>query len=121
MFESVTRDPGAEGLDRASRIFYVIAALITLSTVLLVVLGLTGGRGIRPVGIVVNLIFGVVAFVTGKGISEQRTWAKWIGIGLGIVELFNFPIGTVIGIAVLVYLRRAIKAGLFKSVPSSAA
>ncbi len=118
MFESVTPDPGAEGLRRAARIFYVIAALSVIVTAILLLLAVTG-NGLRPLQLVFYLVFGAIAYATAKGIENQRPWAKWVGIALGILELLNFPIGTVIGIAILVYLNRAIKAKLFVTAPPS--
>jgi hypothetical protein len=121
MFESVTPDPGADGLRSAARIFYVIAALSVIGTVLFVLPAVTG-RGLMPISQpIIYLVFAAIAYMTGKGIEDQRPWAKWVGIALGILELFNFPIGTVIGIAILVYLNRAIKAKLFATAPPSAA
>src|SRR5438477_6340304 len=99
MFESVTRDPGAEGLEKASRIFYIISVLIGLSMAIDVIVGISSGRGVRPISIVINVVLAIVAFLTGNGINQQKTWAKWSGIVLGIVELINVPIGTIIGIA----------------------
>jgi len=62
----------------------------------------------------VNLLLAGAAVATGKGIENARPWAKWVGILLGLLELANIPIGTIIGVAILIYLNRAIKAGLFK-------
>jgi len=108
VFESVTPDPGADGLTRAARIFYVIAALSGIAVVLYLVAAVAGGV-FQPFRLIVYGGLGALAYVTGKGIENQRRWAKWMGITLGILELFNLPIGTVIGIAILIYLRRAIK------------
>jgi hypothetical protein len=59
-----------------------------------------------------------LSWITGRGIDDQKPWARTVGIVLGLLELLNFPIGTVIGVAVLIYLNRASKAGLFASAPS---
>jgi hypothetical protein len=121
MFESIVKDKGQESLTRASRIFFVITALILLGIALSVVFTLIGGGRLRPVVITINLVFAGVAYVTGKGVDEGKPWAKWAGIALGVLELLNFPIGTVVGIAILVYLNRANKAGLFKTPASTQA
>jgi hypothetical protein len=119
MFESVSRDPGEDGLQRAARIFYVLSVLGLIATVLFVVLALSSGSlGVRSViRVLLYAVLSGVAWVIGKGIDAQKVWAKWLGIALGILELFNFPIGTIIGIAILVYLQRAMKAGLFSPAP----
>jgi hypothetical protein len=121
MFESAIKDKGQEGLTKASRIFFVITFLILMGIVLSVVLTLIGGGRLQPIVITINLVFAGAAYVTGKGIDDGKPWAKWAGIVLGALELLNFPLGTVIGIAILVYLNRAIKAGLFKAAASTQA
>jgi hypothetical protein len=117
MFESVTPDPGADGLTRAARIFYVIAALSGIAVALFFLLAVIAGGGPQPLRLVIYAVSGAIAYATAKGIENQRPWAKWVGIALGFLELLNFPIGTVIGIAILVYLNRAIKAKLFVPAP----
>ena len=121
MFESVLPDPGEQGLIRAARIFYVITALIVLSTAIFAVVAVTGDRSVSFIRLGINLVFGAIAFATGRGIEQQRSWSKWVGYILGFLELLNFPIGTVIGIAIIVYIHRASKAGLFSPATSAAA
>jgi hypothetical protein len=113
MFESVVVDPAAYALRRAALIFRVIAVLHMLGTILLATLALAKGRMIGPIALLFNVALAGVAWVTATGIENQKNWARWTGIALGILELFNFPIGTVIGVAVLIYLVRASRAGLF--------
>jgi len=120
MFESVTPDPGQDALRRAGRIFRVVAILVVLGTVLQSVLILTGGGSLRPMILLFNLVLAAVSWVTAGGIEEQKSWARWVGVVLGLLELVNVPIGTVIGIAILVYLVRASKAGLFSNAPPAA-
>lgn len=48
-----------------------------------------------------------------RGCGRRGSRARWSGIALGLIELINIPLGTIIGIVVLVYLNRATKAGLF--------
>jgi len=120
MFESVTPDPGQDALRRAARIFRVIAVLIALGSALQAVLVLTSGRSLSIPVLLFNLVLAAVAWVTAGGIEEQKNWARWVGIVLGLIELLNVPIGTVIGIAILLYLVRASKAGLFSSATPAA-
>lgn len=117
MFESLRADPGEDGLKRAARVFYVLAVLELLSCILRVVLWLTG-EPLTRVGLAIAAITMALCVIAAQGIEQQRPWAKWLGITLGVLLLLNIPIGTVIGIAVLVYLNRANKAGLFNAPPA---
>jgi hypothetical protein len=108
-------------LTRAARIFYVLAALITIGSLLLAIFALTGDHSVNLFRLVINLLFAGAAYATGRGIDNQKVWAKRVGYILGALELLNFPIGTIIGIAILVYIHRASKAGLFSARAASAA
>jgi hypothetical protein len=112
MFESVRTDPGEDGLRRAARVFYVLTVLELLSCGVRVVVWLTSGA-LGRLGLAIAAVTMALSYVTAQGIEQQRPWAKWLGIALGVLLLINVPIGTVIGIAVLVYINRANKAGLF--------
>jgi hypothetical protein len=120
MFESVTEDPGEGALRRAARIFYVLAVLSAIGTVLLSVLALSAGAlgALTFIRLMLYLAMAGLSWITGRGIDDQKPWARTVGIVLGLLELLNFPIGTVIGVAILIYLNRASKAGLFVSAPS---
>ena len=52
------------------------------------------------VGVVIGLLF----FLVGWGLWTLQPWARTAAIILAILGLFNFPIGTVISIIVLIYL-----------------
>lgn len=117
MFESVTPDPGHDALRRAGLIFRVVAVLVVLGTALQAVLIVSRGGSLRFPLLLFNLALAVVSWVTAGGIEEQKSWARWVGIVLGLIELVNVPFGTIIGIAILVYLVRASKAGLFSGKP----
>lgn len=44
----------------------------------------------------------ILYFVTAKGLGQQKPWARIMAIVLGALILFNFPIGTVLGILILI-------------------
>jgi hypothetical protein len=113
MFESVVADPGSDALRRAARIFRVVAVMLVLGTIFVSVMAIVSGGSARPVTIVVNALLAAWSWVTATGIENQKNWARWTGFLLGFLELFSVPIGTLIGIWVLVYLARASRAGLF--------
>jgi hypothetical protein len=50
------------------------------------------------------IIFGVLYLITAKGITNKKNWAKIVGIILGIFALPGVPIGTVLGIFILIGL-----------------
>jgi hypothetical protein len=120
MFENLTPNKGQEGLTKAARLFYIITgfAAIGLTMSLLSLLGDEPG-GLSFFSLAHLLIAGALAFITAKGIESQRPWAKWLGYVQGFLLLLNVPIGTVIGIAVLIYINRAAKAGLFNPSPAT--
>ncbi|GAC1429536.1 MAG: hypothetical protein NVSMB68_01770 [Thermoanaerobaculia bacterium] len=120
MFESVSPDRGADALNRAARMFYVVATLTYVGNCLTLILAIAGHRFVGPVRPTLNFLFAGMAVATGRGIDGQKSWAKWAGYGLGVLELWNFPLGTIVGAAVLVFIHRASKAGLFLSAGTSA-
>lgn len=115
MFESVRPDPGGEGLTKASRIFYVLAVLGAIGALVQLGLALADHRPLPIVGIPINAVVAVSCLVIGNGLDQQRPWAQWLGFAVAALELLNVPIGTVIGIVLIVYLYRASKAGLFNA------
>lgn len=115
MFESLRPDPGERGLTRAARIFDVLAVLSGIASILFLVLALIGDRPASTLRLLSNFAFAALAYIIARGIEHQKRWAKWLGYIFAVFELMNVPIGTVIGIAVIVYLHRASKAGLFEA------
>jgi len=79
-----------------------------------VILGITGEKhafwasvilGGFGLGIsIICIIFGVLYLITAKGITNKKNWAKIVGIILGILALPGVPIGTVLGIFILIGL-----------------
>lgn len=51
----------------------------------------------------------LVYFLVGAAIKHHRTWAKIAGAALAVYCLLSVPIGTLIGVCVLVYLVRGWK------------
>ncbi|HSP17737.1 MAG TPA: hypothetical protein VLV78_23535 [Thermoanaerobaculia bacterium] len=116
MFEDLTPNKGEQGLIRAERIFLILAVLAGLVFVI-DLLRFVSGSPVPLRTLTQVLVAGVLAVFTARGIEAQRPWAKWLGYAQGVLSLFSFPVGTVIGIAVLIYIYRASKAGLFSQTP----
>ncbi len=70
--------------------------------------GSGGGRlvGTSVLGILALafLILGILPMLAGWGLLKLKEWARWITIGLAILALTAFPIGTAIGVVVIWYL-----------------
>lgn len=47
------------------------------------------------------LVAGVLGAVAGWGLMERRPWARVLAIVLGVLALFEFPLGTALGIYTL--------------------
>ncbi len=109
MFEDLLADPGG----RACKTFYVLATLSALAAVLKLVFGITGSEPLSLVRVIVFAIVAGLAFLIGRGIENRRPWSKWVGYGYGILTLFGFPIGTLVGILIILLIYRAAKAGVF--------
>lgn len=94
----------------------IVAAVIFFLMFLFssVLIGTSGEQGavagsaiFGVVGLVVALVlvaFGVIYLLTAKGVKEKKNWAKILGIIVGVLSLFSFPIGTILGIFILIGL-----------------
>jgi len=49
-----------------------------------------------------GLFLAVLLHFTSKGLLEQKKWARIVTIVLGILMLFGFPVGTIVGV-ILIY------------------
>ena len=85
-------------------IFFAGAALIGWGTVRAGLLGsaLLGATGI--VLAVAFVVFGILDLLVASGIAKGRAWARYVGIVLGLIYLIAFPIGTVLGVIILMGL-----------------
>jgi hypothetical protein len=50
------------------------------------------------------LVLSLPVLVIGIGLLQRRTWARVAGIVISLLNLFNFPIGTLIGVYGLLVL-----------------
>lgn len=91
-----------------------LALLGALAILFFAILPVAVSRG-DPAGIAVSvaalglgflfmLIFGIAAIIVGLGLLRLRSWARWGAIVLAILQLPLFPIGTIIGAAIIWYL-----------------
>lgn len=64
-------------------------------------------RVLTVVGITVGtflVILGVPGTVAGYGLLKRRAWARGLGVAVGVLNLLNVPIGTLVGVYTLVVL-----------------
>jgi membrane associated rhomboid family serine protease len=53
------------------------------------------------VGGILGIIFGLLYLAIGKGIHNRKEWAKTVGFIFAILMLLSIPIGTILGIILL--------------------
>lgn len=95
---------------------FLMAALLLLGAcVLLVVAGIVwttafaeegawiAGFVLLSIALLMGLIL-VVNVIVGLGLLALKEWARWAAIATGILDLPNFPIGTIIGAVKIWYL-----------------
>jgi len=86
-------------------ILYVLNGLIMLSAPVILSAILTAF--IPEIGLLCwapVIVIGLLYFGTAYGLWTGKNWARIIAIVLAILGLFNFPIGTIISIIILIYL-----------------
>ena len=106
-----------DGITLVAVYFFVVAGLLALgalATVLIPLIPLSVGGmpfgGAMALLIVFGLGFLVVGglavlhLIVGLGLLGRKEWARWLAIILSLLGLFNFPIGTVIGGLIIVFL-----------------
>ena len=85
-------------------IFFAGAALIGWHTERSSLVGsaLLGAAGI--VLAVVFVLFGILDLIVAAGVAKGRSWSRYAGIVLGVIYLVAVPIGTILGLIVLLGL-----------------
>jgi len=94
-------------------IFKVMGWIAIVATVLtglgMIVFGLVSGEreAVLPMllaggfSVVFGVLIGILYFKIAKGISERKGWAKTWGMVFSIIWLFSVPVGTILGIILL--------------------
>lgn len=60
------------------------------------------GAGMGIFILILTVIIGIIYLITAKGVANKKNWAKIVGIIIAILSLFSFPIGTALGIWMLI-------------------
>lgn len=94
---------GYEKAGRVVRLFGWIGVVATVAIVAAVAIpAFAAGKPLQglAVGIGVALVAGGISFFQlflGKSIKEHKPWARTVGIIVSVLQLFGFPIGTLVG------------------------
>jgi hypothetical protein len=90
---------------KVARVHRALSWFYGLITLLLLVLLLTSGHESPPLGVVyiLSLFGGIFALhhFTAKGARETKPWARKTSIGIALLMLLGFPLGTLIGVYLL--------------------
>jgi len=94
----------------------VLSAVFVALMFLLLTLGIglsnEEGSGIGAIifgsfGLIISLASAALAlltFLVAKGIREKKNWAKITGIVIAVLNILNVPLGTILGILILIGL-----------------
>jgi hypothetical protein len=100
--------------------FLLVAALIVLS--LMGIAGAVGEQLLTMVSRFIALAAGIflsllalAGFVVALGLFARHQWARWLTIILSVINLFNVPLGTLLGIYALWVLLHPRTVELFKN------
>lgn len=90
---------------------YLFAALVLLAIPIPAIFYSVEEIGARVTGLIVMglitlipLSIGVLYLVSGIGLLKMYNWARWLTIALSIISLLAFPVGTLVGALIIVYL-----------------
>lgn len=61
------------------------------------------------------VVLGLPGIITGYGLLKRQAWARPLAVVVGALNLFNIPIGTLIGIYTLIVLMQTEAADYFTS------
>lgn len=61
---------------------------------------------------------GVAAFLAGWGLMGLRAWARWLTVVLALLAMPLFPVGSLLAVAVTVYLLQPALAEAFQDQPA---
>ena len=87
--------------------FIQAAIFITSPITISVVLGLDTDALYSNIQYLAPLIiFGLVPILVGIALIEGKGWARILAFVFAIISLFVFPVGTIIGIIMIWYLRK---------------
>jgi hypothetical protein len=97
----------------AGLIFYLLAAQALLTAGVGLSVYLSGGAGPDLVLPASSLLMAACYTAVGYYLRRYRVWARNFAFAFAAVSLFAFPVGTVLGVVVVVCIDRANRARVF--------
>jgi len=85
-------------------VLYFIIGIVAMIGFFLLAYLLASAPGIALICGGIGILIGVFDFLVGWGLLTLQPWAHTAAIVLAIIQLFNFPIGTILSIIILIYL-----------------
>lgn len=98
--------------EKVARVMKLLAWIGLISTVLIcasVVLPSLHQNSAIPTAMVfmtlLLFVFNIALLLVARGVSQKKDWARRVGQLYGVIALFGFPIGTIIGVYILWQLK----------------
>ena len=86
---------------RMIRLFAWIILVAEVGIILALAIPVIAGRGQFTIKLILLILFSVGSavfqLILGQAIKEHRQWGRTVGIIFGVLWLFGFPIGTLLG------------------------
>lgn len=106
----------------AGLIFYLLAVQAVVTAAVGVHVFLSSGRSASDLLLPATSALLACCYVAvGYSVRRYRLWARNFAFAFAAVSLFAFPVGTVLGILVVLFIDRANRARLFPASPRRAA
>ena len=98
-----------ENYQKTVRVHRILSFLYGLIALLFVCLLFVGSAKVRLMYVFLFGIFGgffALHHFTARAALQRKPWARIVSIIMGIILLFGFPVGTIIGVLLLLYARK---------------
>ncbi len=105
----------------AGFIFYLLAVQALVTAGVGVHVFLSGGSAADLLLPATSVLLAVCYAVVGFSVRRYRLWARNFAFAFAVVSLFAFPVGTVLGLLVVVFIGGANRARLYPASPRGAA
>jgi len=105
----------------AGFIFYLLAAQALLTAGVGIQVFLSGGSAADLLLPATSAVLAICYAAVGFSVRRYRLWARNFAFAFAAVSLFAFPVGTVLGLLVVLFIDRGNRARLFPASPHAVA